>query len=116
MDVKLIIPLLIAMVAPLGAYLLAARRMSGKVDTSTATELWTEARAIRSDYREQLAGAADRTRLLEERVAKLEGQNNDLVQENLALKTKVVALETLVETLRNTITGLEETIVRLEGR
>lgn len=115
MELQIIVPLLIAMVAPLGAYLLAARRMSGKVDTSTATELWSEARAIRSDYREQLGMAADRTRQLEERVAKLEGQNNDLVMENLALKTKVVALETLVEAQRGTIAGLEETIERLEA-
>lgn len=104
---KIILPLLVAMVAPLGAYLLAARRMSGKVDTSTATELWGEARAIRHDYREQIALAAERTRELETRVARLEGQNTDLIRENIELKAKVVALETLCDTLRNTIDELQ---------
>lgn len=107
MDVKLLVPLLIAAIAPIGAYLLAARRMSGKIDTSTATELWTEARAIRSDYREQIAQAAERTRDLELRVAKLEGQNNDLIRENIELKAKVASLEALVATLRETIDDLQ---------
>lgn len=82
--------------------------MSGRVDTTTASELWVEARAIRSDYREQLNAASDRTRQLEERVAKLEGQNNALLEENITLKAKVASLEALVETLRETISRLQE--------
>lgn len=36
-----------ALVAPIGAYLLAAKRMSGKIGTTEAATLWEESRAIR---------------------------------------------------------------------
>jgi flagellar motility protein MotE (MotC chaperone) len=38
---------LAALVAPIGAYLLAAKKMSGKIGTTEAATLWEESRAIR---------------------------------------------------------------------
>jgi chromosome segregation ATPase len=110
MEPAILIPVAVAIVAPLGAYLLAARRMSGKVQTSDAGELWAESRAIRDDYRNRLLDAADRSRDLEARVAKLENSNNELNRENFALQNKVLALERLVTELRDTITKLQATI------
>jgi hypothetical protein len=36
-----------AFIAPVGAYLLAVRKMSGKIATTEAAQLWEESRAIR---------------------------------------------------------------------
>lgn len=36
-----------AVIGPVGAYFLAARKMSGKIATSEATQLWEESRSIR---------------------------------------------------------------------
>jgi uncharacterized protein YlxW (UPF0749 family) len=99
-----------AIAAPIGAYVLAARKMSGKIDTSSATELWKESRLIRDDYRERLLAAAERTTGLEVRVAKLEEINVELLRENLALKQKVSELQTIIEDLQKTIKKLMDTI------
>jgi len=105
------IPLAVAIVAPLGAYILAARKMSGKVATSDADALWREASAIRDDYRNRITLANDRQAALEARVALLEGQNNDLVKENYELKIEISGLKTLVDTMQATIKRLEGVIV-----
>jgi chromosome segregation ATPase len=109
-NLAVLFPILVAIFAPLGAYFLAARKMSGKIKTTDADALWKESSSIREDYRAQLASAAERTRDLESRVARLEGQNNELVQENFKLKHKIQELETLVASLRLTITALESIV------
>ena len=121
MDPGVIVAIVAAVAAPLGAYLLAARRMSGKIGTSDAKELWSESRAIRDDYRDQLDTANRRTASLERRVAHLEEVNNNLTndlatsgRENEALKGQVGGLKELVEQLRQTIDRLEGTIRKLE--
>lgn len=48
-----------AILAPLLSYLLAAKRMSGKIGTTTADELWAESRDIRADYRRQVQDCRD---------------------------------------------------------
>jgi chromosome segregation ATPase len=106
----IIAAVLTAITAPIGAYLLAARKMSGKIDTSSAGELWAESRLIRDDYRSRLLAAAERTTRLEERIAKLEGINVDLLRENLELKQKVGELQTIIEELNATITRLVATV------
>lgn len=73
-----IIAFLAAVLGPLTAYIVAVRRLSGKIATSDASELWKESAAIRSDYREQLAVAAERLRSLEARVEALEAENAQL--------------------------------------
>jgi len=108
-------PVIVAIIAPLGAYLLAARKMSGKVATSDANALWKEASAIRDDYRDRIVKANDRQAALETRVSALEGQNNELVRENYELRAEVSSLKTLVTTLQNTIKHLEGVINVQEG-
>jgi hypothetical protein len=111
MRLEVWIPLAVAIVAPLGAYLLAARKFAGKVDTTDADRLWLEAKNIRDDYRERLLNEGLARRDLEVRVARLEGANNELQRENYALQNKIVALEALVSSLRDTIKKLEDTIM-----
>lgn len=105
-----IVPIVVAALAPLGGYLLAARKMSGKIATSEAKDLWEEAARIREDCREQLRLANDRVGHLEGRVAKVESLNADLVEVNTRLLAKIDNLERLTKELRDTITHLEATI------
>lgn len=39
--------LIVGLIGPVGAYLVAARKMSGKIATTEATQLWEESAAIR---------------------------------------------------------------------
>lgn len=107
MNWAVVTPIVVAALAPVGAYFVAARRMRGQIAESNSKELWTESRSIRDDYRDRISSSDKRVLALESRVAKLEGDNNDLVRENLMLRAKVDALEALVASLRETITRLE---------
>lgn len=100
MDPAVLIPIVIAIITPIGAYVLAARRMSGKIGTSDAEQLWEESRSIREDYRTRLLQANERALSLEVRMAKAEATNNELMQENYECKRKVAELESLVDQLR----------------
>jgi hypothetical protein len=87
------VPIVVAIIAPLGAYLLAARKMSGRVATSDANALWKEAGAIRDDYRGQLKTADDRIQNLEVRIGALEDMNNTLAADNRSLRIEISALQ-----------------------
>lgn len=68
----------VALVGSLGTYLAVVRKLSGKIGTSEAASLWEESAAIRADYREQLAAAARRSAVLEQRVARCDRENREL--------------------------------------
>jgi chromosome segregation ATPase len=78
---------LLAALAPLGAallsYIVAVRKLSGSIDTTTADRLWVEAKAIREDYRADIAEKERRIVSLEKRVAEVERDNTRLMRENL---------------------------------
>lgn len=112
MELSVLIPVTIALVGPIGAYLVASRRLSGKIGTSEAGDLWKESQSIRNDYRDRLGVADDRTRDLEKRVAKLEELNNDLVRENIHCRGEVAELKATISVLRATITKLEEALTK----
>jgi hypothetical protein len=65
-------------IGALGTYLIAARRLSGKVTTSDAAELWKESREIRIE----LEG---RNRYLSKRLDELASELADLRRENSRL-------------------------------
>lgn len=100
--------IVVAMIAAGGSYLVALRRLSGKIATSEAAELWQESKAIREDYRERLAS-------LEARVAQLEQQNNELVAANLKLRENKNKLESTVASLLARAKSLEEKNARLRA-
>jgi len=105
-----IIPVIGVIVAPILTFIIATRRMSGKVNTTEASELWDEARDIRNDYRDRLEMANDRTREVEKRLAEVERHNNSLVGENLMLQGKIRDCEDLGRRLLATISQMEKTI------
>jgi septal ring factor EnvC (AmiA/AmiB activator) len=107
-NVELLIALGGIIAGPLLAYILAARKLSGKIGTSEASELWSESRSIRDDYRDRITNAEDRSRGLELRVAKLEEMNNNLVRENLVLQNTVSEFTTTIADLRKRIDFLEK--------
>lgn len=78
--------LLSALISPLVAYVVAVRRLSGKVSTSDASELWKESTSIREDYRDRLRYSDEQIRRLEERMQRLEETNDKLVDENRRLQ------------------------------
>lgn len=80
--IALVVALVVAIVGPLATYVTASRKLSGKIGTSEAGDLWAESRAMRDEYRE-------RTAALEARVAKLEQANADLTRENDDLKRQL---------------------------
>ena len=66
-----VITIIAACAAPLGAYLIAARRFSGRIESSDAKDLWAESRSIRDWSQGRIAS-------LEARVAHLEEENRAL--------------------------------------
>ena len=66
-----IVVAIVALGGPFLAYLVAARKTSGRIRSSDASELWEESSAIRRE-------CAERVRILEARVKELEGMNMDL--------------------------------------
>lgn len=96
----------VAVTAVVG-WLRAARQMSGKIKTSDAQDLWTEAGKMREDYKGQLDRANERSLSLEIRVAKLEDRNNELTAKNLVLKGEVQTCKDQGRGMRARITELE---------
>jgi TolA-binding protein len=85
----IIIPIAVAIVTALGAYLASVRRLSGKIGTSEAEDLWAESASMREDYRERLLLADQRIRVLEDKVAKLEDLNQLLNLDNRDLRAQL---------------------------
>lgn len=112
--VPLLVPILVAAIAALGAYIAAARKLSGKIGTSDASELWKESANIREDYRDRISVSERRTVDLEKRVASLEHENNGLVRENSALVNRIATLEAMIETLKTENEALRQVVDSLQ--
>lgn len=76
--------LVAGIVGPLGAYFLASRKMSGKIATSEAAQLWEESRAIREWSATRITACDNECKLLrselreaKERIVLLEAQLRD---------------------------------------
>jgi chromosome segregation ATPase len=109
----LIVALIAALAAPLLGYLAAARRLSGKIQTSEASSLWQEASNLRSEYREELATVR---RQLDEcllRIKNVETLNEKLKVENGGLNKTVKEQARQIEELQSAIAVLEGDKLRL---
>lgn len=84
MTAATIVTLISAFIGSLGAYLVAARQFSGRIDQSEATDLWEESRSIR-DW------SAKRIAELEHRVDILESNNERLIQKNVGLMAELAS-------------------------
>lgn len=96
-----------AVIGPLAAYITASRKLSGRIGTSEASQLWAESSKIRDDYRDRLAGTDKRQADLEARVATLEALNVELRRENVQQSQKVMEYESIIKELRTRLDALE---------
>jgi polyhydroxyalkanoate synthesis regulator phasin len=78
-----------ALASPGIAYFVATRRLSGKITTSEAADLWKESSAIRDDYRGQLQAAWGRIKDLEADLRTVRQENEELRTEINRLKRTV---------------------------
>lgn len=85
--------IVVALIGPLGAYLVAARRFSGKIASSDATDLWAESRSIREWSQKQLDQLAIRIRTVEEENTQLRATVHSLTTELEYAKARVAELE-----------------------
>jgi hypothetical protein len=70
-----------ALTSPVLGYHLAIRKASGRVGSSDASQLWAEARALRSDQNERIRVLEQRLEWQEKRVMELVSENNRLLRE-----------------------------------
>lgn len=96
-----LIAVLGTLAASLGAYLLAARRFSGKVRTTEASRLWDAAELIRSDLTKRNEYLSQIIESCETRIANLEGRILALEQRNDELKRENEELKQSLRTLRD---------------
>ena len=82
-----------ALAAPVGAYLVAARQFSGRIKDSDATELWTESRSIREWSAERVKELSEHIAILETRLNEIEEKNSALVEENQRLTSELTYLK-----------------------
>lgn len=62
-----VVAIIVALIGPVGAYLIAARRFSGKIETTEARDLWAESASIREWSRRRIeALEAENARLRQE--------------------------------------------------
>jgi peptidoglycan hydrolase CwlO-like protein len=75
MNPAIVVPIFTAaiagVIAAIGSYLAAARKMSGQISTTSADQLWAENTKMKEEYREQIKRLTDR-------VESLVNQNNGL--------------------------------------
>lgn len=84
--------LLAAAVGAFASYLAVVRRLSGKVSTSEATDLWAESRSIREWSADRITSLQAEVHDLQVRMATLEGHNEQLLTDKEKLIKKVEEL------------------------
>lgn len=104
MLLEVIIPLVVAIIAALGSYLVTARRMSGTIATSTAEDLWEESRSMRRDLNgrvrsleAQLGEAQTKIESQSARIDELTDENEQKSREILKLQMDVTRLQRIVD-------------------
>jgi chromosome segregation ATPase len=99
---------LVAFFSPLVTYLVTARKLSGKIKNSEATELWAESRSIREWSVARVKELDDHIDELELRLKEVELANSDLAKDNRELTREVFEL-------RSTKAELKAVVVRLSA-
>ncbi len=108
MNPSLLVAIGAFVIGPLVGFLAATRKLSGKIATSDASQLWTAAEAMRKEYRDDLLLSNQRVVALETRVANLETLNHDLSVQNAVLQKRIDVLFRENGTLRVRIALLQD--------
>lgn len=107
MSAGVLVALVAALASPVVAYLTAVWRLSGRVQTSEAKDLWKAQEDFRADLLE-------RNEFLRGRLDTCSTKIDDLEQKLLAIERKNGELSTENGTLHKLVDAHEETIKRLE--
>lgn len=108
MNPGLIIALAGIFIGPLVTYLVTARRLSGKISTSAATDLWEESRSIRQDYQKRIEELNSVVTRCTDRIDTLEERNDQLYLENGNLKRMIEQHENTISELRDIVHDLAD--------
>jgi len=84
--------LLAAVVGPILSFLIAARRFSGKIETTEASDLWEESRAIRDWSMQRINALQGVVARLEARLEALELERDQLHREVNTLRAENIEL------------------------
>lgn len=114
MGIAAIIALVGVILGPAITYLGLQRRLSGKIGTSEASDLWEESRNIRKELEERNRWLSDKITQLQKRMEELEAENRALHRENGALQRVIEGQERTIEDLRGRNGRLEERVHELE--
>ena len=93
MNWAVIIPLIVGVFGAIGAYFAAIRKLSGKISTSTAEDLWAESRQMRKDLNTRIEQLSATVISMQDRIDKLLDQNAKLVAEVGELKQSIIELK-----------------------
>lgn len=107
MTTSTIIAIIVALAAPLAAYLAAVRRFSGKIGSSDAAELWAESRSIRDWSQIRITQLNELVSRLEKKIDECVITNEELREKNQELRETIVSLESDIATLKVQVNGSE---------
>lgn len=108
MTIGIILAIIAAVGGPIIAYLAAARRLSGRIDTSEAAQLWEEAGKLRYEYKTEVTEMREILTKLRLRVEDLELKNDALHLENGELRSEVIRLRSENTALKRRVSELEK--------
>lgn len=123
MEPAIVGTLFVALLTPLLTYLVAARKLSGRIKNSEATELWAESRSIREWSTERVKALDKHIDELEARLVEVEKKNTTVTDENRVLQKELYECRVLSNDLKSKNGNLiellktaEEKILRLEQK
>lgn len=105
MSTATIVAVLIALAAPIAAYLAAVRRFSGKIGSSDAAELWAESRSIRDWSQIRITQLNELVARLEEKVDECVLVNEKLRELSHEKDDKIALLEHEIAVLKVQVNG-----------
>lgn len=116
MDVGIIFAVAAAVLGPIWAYLAAAKKLSGRINTSEASQLWDEAGKLRFEYKAELTELREITTRLRVRIEELDEKNEALHSENETLRFEVLRLQDENGDLKDRVHELEDRLTSSEKR
>jgi chromosome segregation ATPase len=111
-----VVAVIAAVAGPLGAYVVAAKRFSGRIASSDATELWKESSSIREWSGAQITALTQKVERLESSVRALEDNNEELAHENRVLLGKNEKLHGQVRALSTELASCRRRVAELEAQ
>lgn len=100
-DPGVTVAIVAAGLGPVGAYMIAARRLSGKIANSDAEQLWAESRSIRE-------WATSRINMYEQRIMKMQKEIDELSARCEVMEGENTDLHTQLNEARTRISELIE--------